>query len=87
MGYFVTDRIGLIVASLNVATFITVVYMFTKAVEQRSRVFQTLDKFYGPALRPLRRILPESRLDIASLILAAALQLVAFYVKLAARPE
>jgi uncharacterized protein YggT (Ycf19 family) len=87
MGYFVTDKFGLIVASLNMATFVTVVYIFVKAVEQRSKVFQTLDKFYGPALRPLRRILPESRIDIASIVLAAVFQIVAFYIKLAVRPE
>lgn len=87
MGYFVTDKIGLIVASLNTATFITVVYIFAKAVEKRSKVFQALDKFYGPALRPLRRILPEWRLDLASIVFAAILQLVVFYIKLAVRPE
>ncbi len=87
MRYFVTDRIGLIVASLNVATFITIVYVFVKAVERRSKVYQILDKFYGPALQPLRRILPESSIDIAPLVLAAILQLVAFYFKLAVRPQ
>jgi uncharacterized protein YggT (Ycf19 family) len=87
MHYFVTDKLGLIVASLNLATFITVVYIFVKAVERRSRVYQVLDKFYGPALQPLRRILPESSIDIASLVVAAILQIVAFYVKLAVRPQ
>ncbi len=87
MGYFVTDKFGLIVASLNLATFITIVYIFVKAVEQRSKVFKALDKFYGPVLQPLRRILPESSIDIASLVVAAILQLVAFYIKLAVRPQ
>jgi uncharacterized protein YggT (Ycf19 family) len=81
MGYVVTDGIGLIIASLNTATFITLVYVFLKAVEQRSRLFHALDKIYGPLLAPLRKILPAWNLDLASLILAAALQAAAFGIK------
>jgi uncharacterized protein YggT (Ycf19 family) len=81
MGYFVTDGIGLIIASLNTATFITLVYVFLKAVETRSRLFHALDKIYGPLLAPLRRILPAWTLDVASLIFAAALQAAAFGIK------
>jgi uncharacterized protein YggT (Ycf19 family) len=81
MGYVVTDGIGLIIASLNTATFITLVYVFLKAVEQRSRLFNALDKIYGPLLAPLRKILPAWNLDLASLILAAALQAAAFGIK------
>jgi uncharacterized protein YggT (Ycf19 family) len=74
MGYVVDDGIGLIIASLNTATFITLVYVYLKAVEQRSRLLHALDKIYGPLLAPLRRILPAWRFDVASLILAAVLQ-------------
>ena len=81
MGYFVTERIGLIIAVLNTVTFITIVYVFVKAVEERSRLLHALDKVYTPRLAPLRRILPVWKLDIASIILAAVLQLVAFYIK------
>jgi uncharacterized protein YggT (Ycf19 family) len=81
MGYFVTDRIGLIIAMLNTVTFITIVYVFVKAVEERSRLLHLLDKVYAPLLAPLRRILPAWKLDPAAIILAAVLQLVAFYVK------
>ena len=81
MGYVVTDGIGLIIASLNTATFITLVYVFLKAVEERSRLLHALDKIYGPLLAPLRRILPAWRLDVASLILAAVLQAAAFGIK------
>jgi len=81
MGYFVTDRIGLIIATLNTVTFITIVYVFVKAVEERSRLLHLLDKVYAPLLAPLRRILPAWKLDLAAIILVAVLQLVAFYVK------
>jgi|WetSurMetagenome_2_1015567.scaffolds.fasta_scaffold91631_1 uncharacterized protein YggT (Ycf19 family) len=81
MSYVITDGIGLIIASLNTATFITLVYVFLKAVEPRSRLFLALDKIYGPFLAPLRRILPAWGLDVASLILAAVLQAAAFGIK------
>jgi uncharacterized protein YggT (Ycf19 family) len=81
MRYFISEPIGLIIAALNTATFITLVYAFLKAVEERSRLFHVLDKAYKPLLAPLRRVLPAWKLDLASLILAAILQLVAFYVK------
>jgi uncharacterized protein YggT (Ycf19 family) len=81
MGYFVSEPIGLIIALLNTATFITLVYALLKAVEERSRLLHVLDKAYGPLLAPLRRVLPAWKLDLASLIFAAILQLVAFYVK------
>jgi len=81
MGYFIDDGIGLIIASLNTATFITLVYVFLKAVEKRSRLLHALDKVYGPLLAPLRKILPAWRLDIASLILAAVLQAAVFGIK------
>jgi uncharacterized protein YggT (Ycf19 family) len=81
MGYVITNGIGLIIASLNTATFITLVYVYLKAVETRSRLFHALDKIYGPLLAPLRRMLPAWRLDVASLILAAVLQAAVFGIK------
>lgn len=81
MGYFVSEPIGLIIAALNTVTFITIVYVFVKAVEERSRLLHMLDKVYGPLLAPVRKILPAWRLDLAPIILAAVLQLVAFYIK------
>ncbi len=81
MGYFTSDGIGLIIASLNTATFITLVYVFLKAVEPRSRLLHALEKIYGPLLALPRRILPAWRFDVAALILAAALQAAAFGIK------
>ncbi len=81
MGYFVSDRIGLSIAALNTATAITLVYVFVKAVEVRSRLYQALDVFYGPFLSPLRRVLPAAPLDIAALVFAAVLQVAAFVIK------
>jgi len=81
MGYFITDSIGLIIAALNTATFITLVYVFVKAVEERSRLLHMLDKVYTPILTPLRRVLPAWKLDLAAIILAVVLQIVAFGIK------
>ena len=81
MGYFTRDGIGLIIASLNSATFITLVYVFLKAVEPRSRLLHALDKFYGPLLALPRRILPVWRFDVAALIFAAVLQAAAIVIK------
>jgi uncharacterized protein YggT (Ycf19 family) len=81
MGYFIADRIGLIIAALNTATFITLVYVFLKAVEERSRLLHMLDKVYTPILTPLRRVLPAWKLDLAAIILAVVLQIVAFGIK------
>jgi uncharacterized protein YggT (Ycf19 family) len=81
MRYFVSDEIGLIIATLNSATFITLVYVFLKAVEPRSRLLHALDKVYGPLLAPARRLLPAWRLDVAALILAAVLQIAVFGIK------
>jgi uncharacterized protein YggT (Ycf19 family) len=81
MRYFVSDEIGLIIATLNSATFITLVYVFLKAVEPRSRLLHALDKVYGPLLAPVRRIMPAWKLDVAALILAAVLQAAAFVIK------
>jgi uncharacterized protein YggT (Ycf19 family) len=81
VGYFVTDKIGLIIAALNTATFITLVYIFLKAVEERSRLLHVLDRLYSPVLSPLRRVLPAWKLDLASIIFAAVLQLAALFIR------
>ena len=81
MGYFITDTIGLIIAALNTATFITIVYVFLQAVEERSKLLHVLDRVYRPVLAPFRRILPAWKLDLASIILAVVLQLVAFGIR------
>ena len=81
MGYFVSERVGLTIAALNTATVITLCYAFLKAVEERSRLLHVLDKVYAPMLSPLRRILPAWKIDIASLVFAAALQVAAFMIK------
>lgn len=79
MGYFITDPVGLIIAALKVLTFILLVYVFLQVVaEDRSRLLRVLDGIFAPLLSPLRRVLPEWRIDTASIILAAALQLIAF---------
>ncbi len=82
MGYFVTDPIGLIIALLNVATLLLLVYIFLQVMgEGRSRLLHVQDRVFAPILSPLRRVLPAWRLDLASVILAAILQLIVFALK------
>jgi uncharacterized protein YggT (Ycf19 family) len=82
MGLFITDPLGLIIAFLNVTTFLLLVYVLLQAMaEGRSRVLRVLDRVFAPLLAPLRRIVPEWKIDIASLILAIVLQLIAFALK------
>jgi|GEM_PF-2039980 len=81
MGYFITDPVGLIIAFLNVATFLLMVYLFLTAAGGQGRVFRALDRVFDFLLAPLRRLLPEWRLDPASIILIVVLQLIAFAIK------
>lgn len=81
MGYFISDGIGLTIAGLNTATFVTICYAFLKAVEKRSRLLHVLEKVYGPMLSPLRRILPTWRIDAAAIFFAVVLQFAAVLLK------
>jgi uncharacterized protein YggT (Ycf19 family) len=82
MGFFVTDVIGLIIAALNVATVLLLVYICLEWVaDERSRLLRVLDRMWSPLLDPLRRVLPAWRIDSASLILALILQIIIFLLK------
>jgi uncharacterized protein YggT (Ycf19 family) len=82
MGYFITNPVGLIIAALNVLTFVLLVYIFLLAVaDERSRLLLLLDRMFAPLLTPLRNRLPRGSIDTASVILAAVLQLIAFALK------
>jgi len=86
MGYFETDPVGLIIAALNVATFLLLVYCILDwMADERSTVLRMLGKIWTPLLKPLRRMLPAWRLDSASLIVAAVLQMIAFALKRSCR--
>jgi len=82
MGFFVTDAVGLIIASLNVITVVLLIYVFLQvAAEGRSTLLKILDRVFGPVCVPLRRVLPLWRVDGAALIVAALLQLVALVLR------
>lgn len=82
MGYFITDRIGLIIAALNLATVLLLVYVLLECVaDERSRLLRALDRIWSPLLGPLRRALPAWRIDPASLILALTLQIIVFFLR------
>lgn len=77
-----TDVVGLIIAALNVATVLLLVYIFLEWVaDERSRLLRVLDRIWSPPLAPLRRVLPAWRIDSASLILALILQIIIFLLK------
>ncbi len=82
MRFFITDPLGLIIAFLNVTTFLLLVYVLLQAVaEGRSRLLRVMDRIFAPLLAPLRRRLPAWRIDPSSVILAVVLQLIAFAIK------
>jgi uncharacterized protein YggT (Ycf19 family) len=82
MGYYETNPIGLIIAALNVATFLLLVYFILEWVaDERSRVFRVLDSIWTPLLGPIRRLLPARKLDASALILAAVLQMIVLAMK------
>ena len=82
MGYFVTEPVGLIIAALQVATVLLLVYVFLQwAADERSKLLRVLDRMWSPLLGPLRRALPAWRIDSASLILALTLQIIVFFMK------
>jgi uncharacterized protein YggT (Ycf19 family) len=79
---FITDVFGLIIAFLNVITFLLLVYLLLQAVsDERSKVLGVLDKVFSPVLQPLRKVLPSWRIDISPAILALALQIAAALIK------
>jgi uncharacterized protein YggT (Ycf19 family) len=79
MELFITDPIGLIIAFLNVTTFVLAVYVFLQlAAEGRSKLLRILDGGFSPLLAPLRRNLPAWRVDTASIVCIAVLQLIVF---------
>ncbi|MBU8920548.1 MAG: YggT family protein [Bacteroidales bacterium] len=79
---FITDVFGLIIAFLNVITFLLLIYLFLQAIsDDRSRVLGVLDKVFSPVLQPLRKVLPSWRIDISPAILALALQIAAVILK------
>jgi uncharacterized protein YggT (Ycf19 family) len=79
---FITDVFGLIIAFLNVITFLLLVYLLLQAIgDEKSKVLGVLDKAFSPVLQPLRKVLPSWRIDISPAILALALQIAAALIK------
>lgn len=82
MGYLVNDTVGLIIAFLNVATIVALIYCFLQTVgDDRSRLLGILDKGLSPILAPLRRFLPRRGFDFSPVILAVLLQAAAALIK------
>ncbi len=82
MNYFVNGGFGLIIALLNVCTFLLLIYFLLQlAGERRGKVFALMEKTLGEALRPLRRILPDWGIDLAAVVMILILQLIAFTIK------
>jgi uncharacterized protein YggT (Ycf19 family) len=83
MSYFVKSPVGLIIAFLNVSTFLLLIYVLLQTLEEgrRGKVFRILDNIFSPFLSPLRRFLPIGRIDSAAIVLIVILQLIAFIIK------
>lgn len=82
MGYFVSDKVGLILAFLNTLTFLLLLYMFLQIVDvPGGRVKKALDSIFSPVLKPVRRMLKRLRFDVSPLILAAVIQLIALAIR------
>jgi len=83
MDYFVKDPVGLIIAFLNVSTFLLLIYILLQAMEELrgGKIFRMLDYIFAPLLSPLRRFLPVGRIDSAAIVLIVVLQLTAFIIK------
>jgi len=78
---FVTDKVGLIIASCNVLSIVLLIYLFLEIMAgERSRLFVALDRIFTPLLFPLRKVAPDARFDYAPIVLAVILQLVSFIV-------
>ncbi|MCK4539516.1 MAG: YggT family protein [Candidatus Krumholzibacteria bacterium] len=79
---FITDVFGLIIAFLNVITFLLLIYLLLQTISNdRSKVLGVLDKVFSPVLQPLRKVLPSWRIDISPAILALVLQIAAAVIK------
>ena len=79
---FITGVFGLIIAFLNVITFLLLIYLLLQMIgDDRSKVLGVLDKVFSPVLQPLRKVLPSWRIDISPAILALALQIAAEIIK------
>ncbi len=82
MGYIITDPVGLIIAVLNVTTIALLIYVLLQAVaDRRSKLLRVLDRLFSPVSSLLRRVLPESRIDLAPVVAAILLQMIAFFIK------
>jgi uncharacterized protein YggT (Ycf19 family) len=82
MGYFVMDRVGLILAFLNTLTFLLLLYLFLQLVgAPRSKVYRALDRIFTPALSPVRRLMNGLRFDASPLVFAAVLQMIAMAIR------
>lgn len=72
----------MIIAFLNVCTLLLLIYLILQLIrEPRGSVFGLLDKIFSPALDPLRKTLPETRIDLAAIVVMVVLQLLAYTVK------
>jgi len=82
MNYFVNNSIGLIIAFLNVCTFLLLIYFLLQlAGERRGKVFALMERTFGKVLEPLRNFLPDWGIDLAAVVMILILQLIAFTIK------
>ncbi len=82
MGYFIADTVGLIIAAINVITFVLMIYIFLDlAAGERSKLYRILRRMMRVFLAPLRKIAPGWQFDISPIIMIVILQVIAFVIK------
>jgi len=83
MNYFLKNPVGLIIAFLNVSTFLLLIYVLLQTLEEgrKGKVFRILDRIFSPLLSPFRRLIPIQRVDSAAIVLIIILQLIVFFIK------
>ena len=83
MSYFIKSPTGLIIAFMNVCTFLLLIYILLQLMEekQRGKVFVILDRIFSPILSPLRKFFRAGRIDWAAVAVIIILQLAVFIIK------
>jgi len=58
------------------------VYVLLQLVgETRGRVYSAMDRVFSFVLSPLRKLMPEMKIDLAAIVFIAILRLLVFFIK------
>jgi uncharacterized protein YggT (Ycf19 family) len=72
----------LIIATLNVVSLLLLLYVLLQLVgEARGKVYSIMDRVFSFILAPIRKLMPEFKIDLAAIVLLAILRLAVFLIK------